>query len=81
MTDEPANYHQFWARELTRLAVQQAFKKGVPRQAMAQAMLLEAWMLFTGQGEEDARKAVQGLYLTSVAKKYSGPSPQATAES
>jgi hypothetical protein len=81
MTDQAASDHQFWARELIRLAVQQASKKGVPRHAMAQAMLLEAWMLFTGQGEEDAKKAVQGLYLTSIAKKYPGASPQGNAES
>ena len=35
---------------------------------MAQAMLLEAWMLFTGQGEEEAKMSVQGLFLTSMAK-------------
>jgi hypothetical protein len=68
MGEQATSDHQFWAKELIRLALQQASKKGVPSHLMAQALLLEAWMLFTGQGEEEAKKSVQGLFLASMAK-------------
>jgi len=68
MTIAPLTEHLYWARELIQLARQQAVKKGVPDQVMAQAMLVQAWMLFTGQNEEDARKSVSQLYATSLAK-------------
>jgi hypothetical protein len=60
--------HLFWAREFTQLARQQASKKGVPDHLMAQAMLVQAWMLFTGQDEDASRKAVSGIFSTSMAK-------------
>lgn len=68
MTSAPSTEHLYWARELVQLARQQAVKKGVPDQVMAQAMLVQAWMLFTGQTEEEARKSVSQLYATSLAK-------------
>lgn len=64
--------HLFWARELTLLARQQAISKGVPDHIMAQAMLVQSWMLFTGQSEQEARKAVSGLYATSMSRKAIG---------
>lgn len=68
MPEAPSTEHLFWARELVQLSRQQAAKKGVPDHVMAQAMLVQAWMLFTGQSEEQARKSVSGLYATSLAK-------------
>ena len=65
----PTTQHLFWARELTQLARQQAAKKGVPDHVMAQAMLVQSWMLFTGQNEEESRKSVSGLFASSMAKK------------
>jgi hypothetical protein len=65
----PTTQHLFWARELIRLARQQAVKKGVPDHVMAQAMLVQAWMLFTGQNEEESRKSVSGLFASSMARK------------
>jgi hypothetical protein len=29
-------------------------------------MMVQAWMLFTGQSEEDARLAVRGIYSASL---------------
>jgi hypothetical protein len=66
--------HQFWAREFLRLALKQAEKKGVPSHTMAQLMLVQAWMLFTGQSEQDASKTVKTLFLKSMADKF-GASP------
>jgi hypothetical protein len=65
----PSTQHLFWARELVKLAREQASKKGVPDHVMAQAMMVQSWMLFTGQSEEEARKSVSGLYAASMAKK------------
>lgn len=66
----PATTEQlFWARELIALARQQAKSKGVPDHAMAQAMMVQAWMLFTGQTEEESRKSVSGLFAQSMAKR------------
>ena len=65
--------HLFWARELVQLARSEAAKKGVPDHVMAQAMLVNAWMLFTGQGERDARKSVAGLFTASMAKQQNLP--------
>jgi hypothetical protein len=65
----PSTQHLFWARELVKLAREQATKKGVPDHVMAQAMMVQSWMLFTGQSEEEARKSVSGLYAASLAKK------------
>ena len=39
---------------------------------MAQAMLVQAFMMLTGQSEEDAAKSVSGLYAASVAKHMKG---------
>jgi hypothetical protein len=64
----PATQHLFWAREMLRLAREQATKKGVPDHVMAQAMMVQAWMLFTAQSEEEARKSVSRLYAASLAK-------------
>lgn len=64
----------FWAREFARLAIEQAMKKGVQRHTMAQAMLVQAWMLLTEQTEENAVKAVKGLYASSVARQFMQPS-------
>jgi hypothetical protein len=69
MTEKPNTEHLFWARELIRLAREQAEKKGVPDHVMAQAMMVQAWMLFTGQSEEDARKAVSGLYSATLQRQ------------
>jgi hypothetical protein len=66
MTEKPNSEHVFWARELNRLAREQAQKKGVPDHVMAQAMMVQAWMLLTGQSEEDARLAVRGIYSASL---------------
>ena len=41
--------HLFWAREFIQLAKTQARQKGVSDQVLAQAMLVNAWMLFTGR--------------------------------
>jgi hypothetical protein len=68
MRDQPTTEHLFWAREFVRLAREQAAKKGVPDQVMARAMLVQAWMLFTGQSEDEARVAVKSLYEASIAK-------------
>jgi hypothetical protein len=71
---QPASREQlFWAREFTVLAREQAHKKGVPDHAMAQAMLVQAWMLFTGQSEDEARQSVSGLFTQAMAKR--GPPP------
>ena len=69
----PSTEQLFWARELIKLAREQAKKKGVPDHVMAQAMLVQAWMLFTGQTEEEARKSVSGLFAASMAKKVGSP--------
>jgi hypothetical protein len=68
MSDQPSTEHLFWARELVKLSREQAAKKGVPDHVMAQAMLVQAFMMLTGQSEEDAAKSVSGLYAASVAK-------------
>jgi hypothetical protein len=75
MSDKPSTEQLFWAREFVRLAREQAAKKGVPDHVMAQAMLVQAWMLFTGQSEEEARKSVSSLFAESMAKKF--PAQQA----
>ena len=67
---QPATTEQlFWARELVQLARSEAKKRGVPDHAMAQAMMVNAWMLFTGQNEEEARKAVSAMFSASMAKR------------
>jgi hypothetical protein len=71
----PSTQSLFWARELIKLAREQATKKGVPDHVMAQAMMVQAWMLLTGQTEEEARKSVSGLYAASLAKKVA-PKPE-----
>jgi len=58
----------FWARELVLLARKEAAKRGVPNHALAQAMLVQAWMLFTGQGEREAKVAVSRMFADSIAK-------------
>jgi hypothetical protein len=68
MSNEPTTEHLFWARELVRLSRAQAVKKGVPDHVMAKAMLVQAYMLFTGQSERDAATTVKGLYVNSMAK-------------
>lgn len=78
MTSAPSTEQLFWARELVQLARKQAITKGVPDHVMAQAMLVQAWMLFTGQTEEEARKSVSQLYATSLAKMV--PQQPAPAE-
>jgi hypothetical protein len=78
-TTGPTTRHLFWARELVQLARQQATKKGVPDHVMAQAMLVQSWMLFTGQNEEEARKSVSGLFASSMAKKAATNSKQGTS--
>jgi len=70
MSDKPSTEQLFWAREFVRLAREQAAKKGVPDHVVAQAMLVQAWMLFTGQSEEEARKSVSGLFAESMARKF-----------
>ena len=75
MVDTPTSDHQFWARELIRLAKEQAAKKGVPGDVLARAMLLEAWMLWTGQPEEDAKKSVQAIYAQTIAKQFPNSAP------
>ena len=72
MSDKPSTEHLFWAKELTKLSREQAAKKGVPDHVMAQAMLVQAFMMLTGQSEQDAAKTVSGLYATSVAKHMKG---------
>ena len=72
MSDRPSTEHLFWARESIKLSREQASKKGVPDHVMAQAMLVQAFMMLTGQSEEDAAKTVSGLYATSVAKHMKG---------
>ena len=76
---QPATTEQlFWARELVQLARSEARKRGVPDHAMAQAMMVNAWMLFTGQNEEEARKAVSAMFSASMAKRIpSAPTPSA----
>ena len=79
MTEKPNSEHVFWARGLNRLAREQAQKKGVPDHVMAQAMMVQAWMLFTGQSEEDARLAVRGIYSASLQRTRlheMGPAPE-----
>jgi hypothetical protein len=66
----------FWAREFVHLARKQAVSKGVPDHVMAQAMLVQAFMLFTGQSEEESKNAVRDLFANSMAKKF----PNAAAE-
>jgi hypothetical protein len=76
MSNAPSTEQLYWAREFVKLARHQAAKKGVPDHVMAQAMLVQAWMLFTGQSEEEARKSVSQLYTTSFAKMVpQRPSP------
>jgi hypothetical protein len=60
--------HLFWARELVLLARKEAAKRGVPDYALAQAMLVQAWILFTGQGEREAKVAVSRMFTDSIAK-------------
>ncbi len=67
MSNEPITEHLFWARELVRLSREQAAKKGVPDHLMAKAMLVQAYMLFTGQSERDAATTIKGLYANSMA--------------
>ena len=64
----PSTQHLFWARELVKLAREQAKEKLVPDHVMAQSLMVQAWMLFTGQSEDEARKSVSGLYAASLAK-------------
>ncbi len=64
----PTTQHLFWARELVQLSRKEAKKMGVADHVMAQAMLVQAWMLFTGQNEKEAKKAVSGLFSASMAK-------------
>ena len=80
MVDTPTPEHHFWARELIRLAKQQAAEKGVPGDVLARAMLLEAWMLWTGQSEEDAKKSVQAIYAQTIAKKFANSAPPMASE-
>jgi hypothetical protein len=68
MSNEPTTDHLFWARELVRLARVQAAKKGVPDHLIAKAMLVQSYMLFTGQSERDSSTTVKGLYANSMAK-------------
>jgi TRAP-type uncharacterized transport system fused permease subunit len=68
MSEKTSTEHLFWARELVRLSREEAAKKGVPAQVMAHAMLVQAFMLFTGQPEEVSAEAVKGLYASSLAK-------------
>lgn len=78
-TAQPATTEQlFWARELVQLAKSEAKKRNVPDHAMAQAMMVNAWMLFTGQNEEEARKAVSAMFSASMAKRVAAaPTPPA----
>lgn len=74
MSETPSTEHLFWAREFVRLAREQATKKRVPDHVMAQAMIVQAFMLFTGRSEEEAAKAVKELYATSIGKHFrAGP--------
>jgi hypothetical protein len=68
-TGKPNVEHVFWANELTRLAREQAQQKGVPDHIMAQAMMVQAWMLLTGQSQEEARRTVSGLYSASLQRQ------------
>jgi hypothetical protein len=79
MVKHPRSDHQFWARELIRLALKQAENTGVPRHTMAQVMLVQAWMLLTGQSEPEATKIVQELFLKSMADRYSTAADDSTA--
>ncbi len=72
MTSVSAREQLFWAREFVNLARQQAAGKGAPSHVMAQAMLVQAWMLFTGQSEHEAAKSVSGLYAASMKQKSVG---------
>jgi hypothetical protein len=76
----PASTQQlFWAREFVKLAREHASAKGVPDHAIAQAMMVQAWTLFTGQNEDDARKTVSGIYSRSIAKQQHHERSGATA--
>jgi hypothetical protein len=66
--------HLFWAREFIQLAKTQARQKGVSDQVLAQAMLVHAWMLFTGQDEEASRRSVSKLFASSMAKSLAAGS-------
>lgn len=66
--------HLFWAREFIQLAKTQARNKGVSDQVLAQAMLVHAWMLFTGQNEEASRRSVSALFASSMAKNLAAGS-------
>ena len=68
MSSETTTEHLFWARELVRLSRVQAAKKGVPDHVMAKAMLVQAYMMFTGQSERDSATTLKGLYANSMAK-------------
>jgi hypothetical protein len=81
MIKQSSDDHQFWAREFIRLALKQGEKKGVPSHTMAQVMLVQAWMLFTGQNEQEATKIVQGLFLKSMADKFSTAADSTTPDS
>ncbi len=72
MTSVSAREQLFWAREFVKLAREQAAGKGVPNHVMAQAMLVQAWMLFTGQSESEAAKSVSGLYAATMKQKSAG---------
>jgi hypothetical protein len=69
MSSDPTTEQLFWARELVQLARVQGAKKGVPDHVMAKAMLVQAYMMFTGQPERAAAATVSGLYANSVAKR------------
>ena len=66
--------HLFWAREFVQLDKTQARNKGVSDQVLAQAMLVHAWMLFTGQNEEASRRSVSALFASSMAKSLAAGS-------
>jgi hypothetical protein len=51
----------------------------VPDHVMAQAMLVQAFMLFTGQSEEDSSQAVRDLYVHSMAKRFPNAVSEAAA--
>jgi hypothetical protein len=79
VSGKPTREQLFWARELVQLARKQAVSKGVPDHVMAQAMLVQAFMLFTGQSEEDSSQAVRDLYVHSMAKRFPNAVSEAAA--
>jgi hypothetical protein len=81
-TTKTPTEHLFWARELITLARKQAAQKGVPDHVLAQAMMVQSWMIFTGQSEMQARRAVSKLFSESMrkaAKKASAAKASASA--